>query len=556
MATIFTHSGGGAQTPEFNNQTAPAGAHALGLRFTIGSAGYTATKLHYWVPVDGIAINTTVLVQLWNEDTTTKLAEIDLLAVTGAPPSANAWMDANLDGSQGALSNPVALSTGVNYVVNCFTDGSPGEYVFTSPGLSTFPFGNSPLASTTALFLNGGTSAQIPNSTFAGYFFADLTASPPVTGVVVTGGVAQATAAAFAPTALIAPNAGFAAATAAGFDAHATIATSAGAALATATAFNATVLTAVTGTAGTAAATASAFDATVRVGVNAAPAQVTATAFPPTLTGTDIINPVLTSTYFGPCPWDYVACGTWPTGSEAVTGTALTAATETLWQATGQRYGLCEVTIRPCRKSCFDQFGWQLGSWWEWTGSYTWPQPLLYAGNWYNITCGGGCGDTCSCFMLEQAYLPGPVAGVTQVLIDGAVVPTGSYKIQDYRKLVRTDGGMWPWCQRMDLPTTQPNTWAVTFTVGEEVPSVGKMALGELAREYARACLGQDCALPSNLQSLARQGISISFPADSTFLDKLPMTKEFLKYGNPNKLYARPTIADIDGPNWRRDTWP
>lgn len=589
--TMFNHGGGG-QTPETNNNSSPAGPYTLGIRFTAPVAGYQATFLHYYLPAGGLAVNTTVLAQLWDATTSTRLVEIDLksAAVSGYVP-VSGWMSV-------PVPSPPTLDTTHTYITCAFSTGSPGQYCYTSSSFAVYPLGSTPgPVGSTGIFDTGTTHDSIPTTTNPGYFWSDVTLSQAVTGVAVTGtGVAAGAGAAFNPAASVAPNAGVGTGAGAGFGAAGQVAASGGGAASSGAAGSAAALlstsagvaagggaalgaagqvssgaggAAASGDAGAAAAGLStgagvgagagdAFNASVRVGLSAGVGAAAGQAFRPTITGTDIISPV-TSTYFGPCEWEYVSCGAWPTGSEAVTGTALRAATETLWQATGQRYGLCTYTIRPCRRDCYGMAGYGFpfwgSQWWEWSGA-TWPQPYLYAGNWYNLTCNNSCGDTCSCFTLEETWLPSPVADVIEVKIDGTVMPTGSYKVQDYRKLVRTDGGMWPFCQDMSLPDTETNTWSITVQVGEQVPYIGQMSLGELSREYARACMGMDCALPTNLQSLARQGISISFPSDATFLQKLPLTKEFLGYANPNHLYAKPTVADIDGPKWRRDTWP
>jgi hypothetical protein len=45
----------------------------------------------------------------------------------------------------------------------------------------------------------------------------------------------------------------------------------------------------------------------------------------------------------------------------------------------------------------------------------------------------------------------------------------------------------------------------------------GRLAVGELAVQFLKACdpnLGGDCALPPNLQSLIREGVSMQFTED------------------------------------------
>jgi hypothetical protein len=242
-------------------------------------------------------------------------------------------------------------------------------------------------------------------------------------------------------------------------------------------------------------------------------------------------------TVTGPCAsWDPIWCCELPTGSQAVTGNAVAAATEVLWNLSGQRFGLCEVTLRPCRRDCF--------------GS-SWPQPLLYGGAWFNLTC-GSCPGTCSCGALEEAVLPAPVYSVVSVKVDGSPLVTGAYRVDDDRLLVRLDGGRWPDCQDLAKADTEVGTWSVTAQFGEAVPTVGRQAVGELACEMAKACLGEDCRLPANVASLVRQGVTISFPESQDLVDRLYFGHLFLSAYNPHKLAGRPQVYDVDGPSFRR----
>jgi hypothetical protein len=246
-------------------------------------------------------------------------------------------------------------------------------------------------------------------------------------------------------------------------------------------------------------------------------------------------------------PWEPIWCAI-PTGSEAVTGdtNAIQAATEALWAATAMQFGLCTETIRPCRRTC-NGGGWASGSWWEYG---TWPRPLLYDGAWYNITC-GGCSGGCSCTDLEEAQLPDPVYDILEVKVDGVPLAPSAYRL-DGNVLVRIDGGRWPDCQNMAAPDTEVGTWSVTARFGRPVPMLGRQAVGELAQQIARACAGQDCMLPANVQQLVRQGVTISIGEDGDLLDRLYFAKLFVRTFNPGGLRARPRVFDVDGPSWRR----
>lgn len=257
----------------------------------------------------------------------------------------------------------------------------------------------------------------------------------------------------------------------------------------------------------------------------------------------------------GPCePWTPIWNCANLTGAEAVTGAALQAATEILYNRSGQQFGLCTFTIRPCRDNC-DDAGWG-GGWWS-GGFSTYPQPALIGGNWYNLTC-GGCAGSCSCTPLSEALLPSPVAAITQVKLNGQVLAASGYRVDDFRKLVRLGGFSWPVCQDLTLDDTQDNTWSVTLQIGQEVPAIGQMAVGELALELLKSCLGLACSIPRNASTITRQGLTIDFPSIYELLDRkllgLYAADLFVSTYNPHGLTAAPMVYDVDGENWRRTT--
>lgn len=256
---------------------------------------------------------------------------------------------------------------------------------------------------------------------------------------------------------------------------------------------------------------------------------------------------------FGPCaPWDPIWACTLTGDAPAFTGTAVQVATEILWQLSGQQFGTCEVTLRPCRRDCVGNFPF-LDMWWD---AETWPRPVLYQGAWFNVTCGGGCGTSCSCTVVEEALLPAPVASIVQVKLNGSVMVTGSYRVDDNRLLVRTDGGRWPFCQDLTKDDTQPNTWSVTATYGQAVPLAGQLAVGELACEISKSLAGQSCKLPQPVQQIARQGVTVTFLDPNMVLAQgrlgLYFCDLFLAAFNPERLQVRPRVFDVDSTPWRR----
>ena len=229
-----------------------------------------------------------------------------------------------------------------------------------------------------------------------------------------------------------------------------------------------------------------------------------------------------------PCEWPIIGCGTeddygqavdlgldcraLDSLSEAARAVIEEAATSHLWNWTGRRFGLCELTLRPCRADCLKGESSYLGASGLRRGllpsqGAPWA-PALFGGAWYNIAC-GRCGETCSCDRVEQVALPGPVDSVVEVLVDGAALDPTAYRIDNRRLLVRVDGGDWPACNDLGKDPTEPGTWQVSYLRGAPVPSAGQLAAGLLACEMAKALCGDSsCKLPQRVQNISREGVT------------------------------------------------
>lgn len=101
-------------------------------------------------------------------------------------------------------------------------------------------------------------------------------------------------------------------------------------------------------------------------------------------------------------------------------------AAEILYALSGRQYGLCEVSVRPCRKKGCDPCSGSPGP--PWT-------PLLRDGQWTNVRCTQGH-DSCSCSEICEVDLPGPVDSIVQVLLDGEVLPASAYRVDNRNSLV------------------------------------------------------------------------------------------------------------------------
>lgn len=250
---------------------------------------------------------------------------------------------------------------------------------------------------------------------------------------------------------------------------------------------------------------------------------------------------------------DFGPCADWPcrwicdvsSESPTATGAAVTAATYVLWALSGRQYGTCTTTLRPCRRECYDD------AWWN-TYAAPWSTYTDYVGStypWFVLGC-GGCRGSCSCSQISEVLLPSPVQSITTVKLDGVAAPTGSYRLDNDRLLVRTDGQVWPRCNDLSKDDTQVGTWSVTAVYGQPVPKMGEVAMGELACEILKAMNGEECRLPAGVTQLTRQGVSISVPdIGAIFQDGrtgLYLVDMFLISANPKKIMQRGRIYSPD----------
>lgn len=238
------------------------------------------------------------------------------------------------------------------------------------------------------------------------------------------------------------------------------------------------------------------------------------------------------------------------------------AAVEYLWNWTHQRYGLCEVQVRPCRQEClslpttyrgFRQIGDARFPSSPWT-------PVLIQGQWFNMGCGRCSGDSCSCSTVDALRLPGPIDSIISVVIDGDTLDPSLYRVDGSRTLVRQGGELWPVCQDMSAPSGSDGTWEVTYLKGIPVPHGGQVAAGVLACELAKAaCNDSSCGLPQRVQTVTRQDVSIAV------LDAFEDVKEgrtgiwlidsWVASVTQAPRRYRVASPDYKGPRSRRTTW-
>lgn len=194
-----------------------------------------------------------------------------------------------------------------------------------------------------------------------------------------------------------------------------------------------------------------------------------------------------------------------------------------LWALSGRQFGTWDVVFRP-----------------EWTT----PVPQSTRCCTALPALNGG---------IKQAAmtpLPGPAKSVTEVLVDGVVLASSKYLLER-DLLVRTDGLLWQPYQDTTKVATQAGTWQITYVRGKDVPAAGLVAAGVLACELAAAMLGDgSCRLPFNVQSVARNGVTISMDATQVQLGmtRLPEIDSWIRVVNPSLRRSNPTVwsPDID----------
>jgi hypothetical protein len=179
-----------------------------------------------------------------------------------------------------------------------------------------------------------------------------------------------------------------------------------------------------------------------------------------------------------------------------------------LWTATGRQYGGCPKTYRPCREGCGPAVNCCGGYGGLGVRSVPWRVPGSF--DWVNMPC-GSCVKGCQCSAVSEVRLS-DVDQVLNVRIDGVDYdPCSMVAVYDRSRIVRTDGGSWPVCQKLDR-IDGPGTWSLTVLEGHCVPDGGDWMTGQLMCEFIKGCLNRkDCQLPRRLQTITRNNVTLGF---------------------------------------------
>ena len=257
--------------------------------------------------------------------------------------------------------------------------------------------------------------------------------------------------------------------------------------------------------------------------------------FTVTVEGLDVIQvgniipaPGMPTTQGGPCSmWANVedisdCCNLPDTFDPAADAAALlssmVAASEVLYFASGKQYaGSCERTVRACEND-------------------TCPCCQVLSRGHIVLPWSGFDWGICTCSSQWRLKLAGYATEIVEVDINGSIVDPSEYELEEHRWLVRVDGTVWP-CQTL-----------VTYIYGKTPPEFGRLAALALACEVFKSCSGSDdCALPTGVTRVTRQGITI----ERTFLQRdqhgvwrtgIAAVDLFLNMVNPAGLSRRGTV--------------
>lgn len=255
-----------------------------------------------------------------------------------------------------------------------------------------------------------------------------------------------------------------------------------------------------------------------------------------------------------PCDWEVDpdalgVCDGWAAIPAERRASALALATSYLWAATGRRYGVCPVTVRPSqnRRSeiLYQDFAVAPGQ----SGLGVAGGPFLFGGRWFNAGCASACCGASACAVV----LRGPVASIDEVTVGDEVIPASAYRVDmtgGVYLLVRVDGECWPSCQDFTADEGEPGSFTVTYGHGIPLPLVLQIALAMLACEYTKALVGGPCKLPSKMTRLSRQGVEVELEApdatgESTGIREVDQVVALL---NPGGRTSPPMLFSPDLP--------
>lgn len=168
--------------------------------------------------------------------------------------------------------------------------------------------------------------------------------------------------------------------------------------------------------------------------------------------------------------------------------------------------------------------------------------PALINGNMYNIP--RSAGNDGKLYLRHR-----PVREIIEIVEMGSVLPQTSFELRNRTFVVKKNRT--PWL------SDYTNELEVTYSYGAKPPLAGKLAAIKLANELNLSMVGSsDCALPSRVSSVARQGVQITMLDPQEFLEQgrtgLYEVDLFLKTYNPDKAKKKSKLFVAGRPRGER----
>jgi len=242
------------------------------------------------------------------------------------------------------------------------------------------------------------------------------------------------------------------------------------------------------------------------------------------------------------CPWPIdPACldTAWAEFDDDTKDRAVALASNTLRRLCAFRVGGCPVTVRPCDSGCLSSYSYSVG----YVNGYPYTGAPFVPFNW-NGSISNVCVCSGPCRHSTGVRLDAPVYSISEVKVDGTVVPDTNYWLSD-NWLIPLGSQTFPRTQNLDLPDTQPGTFSVTYYDSAPVDGLGAYAAGKLAMQYALACTpGGKCKLPEQVTNVVRQGVTYSIPAGAFPNGETGLREvdAFIALWNPNHRTQRTRV--------------
>ncbi len=155
---------------------------------------------------------------------------------------------------------------------------------------------------------------------------------------------------------------------------------------------------------------------------------------------------------------------------------------------------------------------------------------------------------TCACCGCDAVVLAGPIADITEVIVDGVVLDPSEYELHDNWHLVRVDG-TWP----MGGGPASEQRFVITYAIGAPVPTLVRDAVIELANQlWLDRCGSADSRLPRAATGASSQGVSYSFSRREevdrvkTAGSELPTVRKAVSTYNPTGASLRTLVYSPD----------